>query len=116
LLFQVLCRLGEETINTPVYAQIDRNECHVMTENALRALTLVGEPTPGAPPGGVASKTFKVLRLAAFGPAILTALDYNLRVYVIEDTQDAFQVSWPVKCNIQGKFKFRFDFTCLLFT
>lgn len=92
---QVLCRLGEETISTPVYAQIDRNECYIMTETALRTLALVGEPTPGAPTGGLAGKTFKVLRLAAFGPATLGASDYNLRIYVIEDTHDAFQVIAP---------------------
>ena len=88
----MLCRLGEEDLNTPVYAQIDRNECHVMTQNALRALTLIGEPTPsnGAPSGG--GKTFKVLRLAAFGPANSISFDYNLRIYVIEDTDDALQV------------------------
>ena len=34
----------------------------------------------------------KILSLAAFAPAQPSASDYNVRVYFLEDTQDAFEV------------------------
>ena len=33
-----------------------------------------------------------MLRLAAFAPAVPSGVDYNLRVYFIEDTPDALEV------------------------
>lgn len=56
---------------------------------------LIGEPT-SPPPGGAttaAGRPVKLLRLAAFAPSSLTAsADYNIRVYLVEDTNDALQV------------------------
>ena len=85
-IWQAVCELGRETINTPVYVQMDAGECHVMTET-MAAYTLAGEPrTPS-------SRAVKVLRLAAFAPHLPTSVDFNLRVYFVEDTQDALEVS-----------------------
>lgn len=89
----MLSRLGEETINTPLYVQVDARMCHVMTEHLLRYV-LVGEPS-------MAGKAVKTLRLAAFAPLNTAAattpaarpIDYNVRVYFVEDTQDALEVS-----------------------
>jgi len=84
---QAVCELGRETINTPVYVQMDASECHVMTDNLAR-YTLTGEPrTP-------TSRAVKILRLAAFAPHLPTSVDFNLRVYFVEDTQDALEVCW----------------------
>lgn len=76
--------LGQETINTPVYAQLDPNHCHIMTE-FLRRYTLIGESVPGGRP-------VKILRLAAFAPQAPPSMDFSIRVYVVEDTQDALEV------------------------
>ena len=82
---KVVCELGRETINTPMYVQMDASECHVMTDNLAR-YTLTGEPrTP-------TSRAVKILRLAAFAPHVPTSVDFNLRVYFVEDTQDALEV------------------------
>ena len=56
-----------------------------MTETLSR-FTLIGQPNLGG-------KAIKILRLAAFAPDMPSACDYNLRVYFVEDTQDALDVS-----------------------
>ena len=84
LFFQPVSTLGQETINTPIYTQMDLSHCHIMTETPMR-YTLIGEPN-------MAGKAIKILRLTAFAPAVPSAVDYNLRVYFIEDTQDALEV------------------------
>ena len=83
--FQPIATLGHETINTPVYVQMDLNYCHIMTDYLSR-FTLIGEPAMGG-------KAIKILRLAAFAPTIPSSIDYNIRVYFVEDNQNALEVS-----------------------
>lgn len=82
--------MGEETINTPVFTQVDHNEVFLVTETLTR-FVLVGEAaTP------MITKPVKHLRLALFGVAPVqssTLLEYSVRVYVIEDTKPALEVS-----------------------
>ncbi|XP_078318953.1 netrin receptor UNC5C-like isoform X2 [Crassostrea virginica] len=75
--------LGQETINTQVYAQLDPNQCHVMTEH-MQWYTLIGEAVPGGRP-------VKILRLAAFATNTHPSVDFSIRVYVVEDTHDALE-------------------------
>ncbi|XP_069123995.1 netrin receptor UNC5C-like [Argopecten irradians] len=75
--------LGQETINTPIYAQLDPNHCHIMTEY-LQRYALIGEAIHGGKP-------IKILRLAAFAPMMPPSMDFSIRVYVVEDTQDALE-------------------------
>ncbi|ELU09598.1 hypothetical protein CAPTEDRAFT_229366 [Capitella teleta] len=82
--WQRMCTLGEETINTPMYIQMDSGQCHIMTDVSLRRYTLIGEPS-------MAGKAIKILRLAAFAPAVTSSVDYNVRVYFVEDTGDALE-------------------------
>lgn len=81
--WQLLSTLGQETVNTQVYTQVDLSHCHIMTDCLMR-YTLIGEPN-------MASKAIKILRIAAFAPAIPSSMDYNLRVYFVEDTMDALE-------------------------
>ena len=76
--------LGQETINTQIYTQLDATHCHIMTEH-LQRYTLIGEPA-------LLGRAVKILRLAAFAPALSPSMDYNIRVYVVEDTPDALEV------------------------
>ena len=64
--------------------QVDLNQSHMMSEY-LQRYVLVGEPH-------MAGKAIKILRLAAFAPTVPSGLDYNVRVYFLEDTQDALEV------------------------
>jgi len=79
--------VGEETLNTPIYVQVDSTRCHVMCDVTAR-YTLIGQPCGGG------SRAAKLLRIAAFAPSTYTsvATDYNLRVYCVDDTIDAVQV------------------------
>lgn len=56
-----------------------------MTDRLMR-YTLIGEPN-------MAGKAIKILRIAAFASAVLSAVDFNLRVYFVEDTVDALEVA-----------------------
>ena len=38
-------------------------------------------------------KAVKILRLACFAPAVPSSVDYNIRVYFVEDNQNALEVS-----------------------
>lgn len=87
--FQKVVTLGEETINTPVFTQVDHNEVFLVTETFTR-LVLVGEAaTP------LITKPVKHLRLAVFGVSPTQSsnlLEYSVRVYVIEDTKPSLEV------------------------
>ncbi|XP_055934626.1 netrin receptor UNC5C-like [Argiope bruennichi] len=88
--------LGNETINTPLYCQLDGRQCHVVTDHLCR-YALVGETEEG---GGWAVKS---LALAAFAPALYSAVDYNIRVYCVEDTKAALQGVMQVEQRLGGK-------------
>ena len=86
--FQLLARIGEETLNTPVYVQVESGQCHVMTECLMRYV-LIGEPS------STGCKAVKLLQVAVFAPASAAATSslYDLRVYFVDDTADALQVA-----------------------
>ncbi|XP_050391272.1 netrin receptor UNC5C isoform X2 [Patella vulgata] len=87
--------LGHETINTPVYTQLDPNQCHIMGEQ-LQRYAIIGESVPGA-------RAIKILRLAAFAPASPPSMDYSIRVYVVEDTQDALEGVIQMEKKLGGR-------------
>lgn len=71
--------LGEETINTPAYVQMDDKYACIMTE-FLGRFALVGESLFN----GIGA--VKRLKLFLFGPSVQPAAgDCSIRVYVIED-------------------------------
>ncbi len=76
--------LGQETLNTPVYAQLDLNSCHVMSDR-LTCLALVGESLKSSGPAT------KSLRLAAFAQSVPANSngDLTVRVYCLPDTDAA---------------------------
>ena len=98
LSLQKLVTLGHETINTPLYMQLDADHCHLVTDQ-LQRYALIGESVAGG-------RAVKILRLAAFAPAITPSLDYSIRVYVVEDTADALEVTQRLTrhsgCSIQS--------------
>lgn len=83
---QLAVTLGQETINTQIYTQIDATHCHLMTEH-LQRYALIGEPV-------AQGRAVKILRLAAFAPSLPPSMDFSIRVYVVEDTPDALEVYW----------------------
>ena len=93
---QKLVTLGEETINTPVFAQVDAHQCHLVVDQ-LGHYALVGQSAAtlaSAPASLAASATAtKTLRLAVFAPPAHLTPDYTLRCYVLDDTIAALDVT-----------------------
>ncbi|XP_072940958.1 netrin receptor UNC5B-like isoform X2 [Epargyreus clarus] len=83
--------LGQETINTPVFTQLDNDKIFLVTD-LLSTFVLVGESFNG--------KAVKSLQLAVYAPALLNeaSSEYNIRLYIFEDTPCA-----PYYCQEQEK-------------
>ncbi|XP_033103703.1 netrin receptor UNC5B-b-like [Anneissia japonica] len=81
--WEKIATIGEETINTSVYCQLNHDTCSLVVDH-LGWYCLVGEPNPDRHP-------LKLLQLAAFAPCLSTAIDYNIRIYVIDNTPDALE-------------------------
>lgn len=80
--------LGSETINTPLFTQLDHSEAFIVTEQ-LRSYVLVGSSAEDA----IAAKRLRVL---------LYASQYCVRVYVIEDTKAAIKIIADREAQIRG--------------
>lgn len=87
--------IGQETINTNLYCQLDLKQCHLVIDNLARYV-LVGESKPGC-------KATKSLTLAAFAPLLHSSVDYSLRLYCIEATQAALEGVVQIEQKIGGK-------------
>ncbi|XP_052738335.1 netrin receptor UNC5C isoform X2 [Bicyclus anynana] len=83
--------LGQETINTPVFTQLDTDKIFLVTD-MLSTFVLAGESFNG--------KAVKTLQLAVYAPASLndSCTEYSIRLYVFEDTPCA-----PYYCQEQEK-------------
>ncbi|KAL0176203.1 hypothetical protein M9458_028533, partial [Cirrhinus mrigala] len=72
-------QLGEEVVSEPYYCQLEAETCRVFTEQ-LGRFALVGE--------SLSMAAAKRLKLLLFAPAYCSTLEYNIRVYCMDDTQD----------------------------
>lgn len=76
--------MGQEIPSNPYYCQLDGQMSHIFTET-LGKYTLVGE--------SLNTTAAKRLRLVLFAPGTCTSLEYSIRVYCLEDTQNALKVN-----------------------
>ncbi|UYV79125.1 UNC5C [Cordylochernes scorpioides] len=91
---QNLLTLGQETLNTSVYCQVDPQQCHLVSDQMGRYV-LVGESLPG-------SKAVKSLALAAYAPAH-PAVDYSVRVYCVPNTPSALEGVAHTEAKLGGR-------------
>ncbi|XP_046393802.1 netrin receptor UNC5B isoform X2 [Ischnura elegans] len=108
--WQKLATLGEETINTPVFTQLEVGGLAYLVTDCPARYVLAGETLPAIglhPPlapmsngnnvqqvqegKGGGRNAVKRLRLAAFASVPLQPPETNIRVYVLEDTKASLQ-------------------------
>nr|XP_014349455.1 PREDICTED: netrin receptor UNC5D [Latimeria chalumnae] len=76
------------------YCLMDTHSCHILL-NSFGTYALVGEP--------LTEYAAKKLKVAIFGCMSCNSLDYNLRVYCIDDTPNAFQEVASTERNQGGQ-------------
>lgn len=94
---QKILTLGEETINTSVFVQMDAEHVFLMSES-LSKFVLVGEPDRTV----VSSPPAKTLKLALFG-SLNRKFKYDIRVHVVDDNGVTLEVSDTVLQSRNGR-------------
>lgn len=79
---QEVMSVEEET--TSCYCLLDPYACHILL-NSFGTYALIGEP--------LSDCAVRQLKVAVFGCLSCNSLDYNLRVYCVDNTPCAFQVN-----------------------
>jgi len=95
LLWRNLVTLGQETINSPCYVQLDLNMCHLVTEQ-LTAFALVGSSSHPSP-------AYKSLRIAAFAQEYPQGADLTVRLYCLQDTDHAVKYVTETERQFGGR-------------
>lgn len=93
--WQSVVTLGQETINTPVFCQLDNETAYLITDSLSR-FVLVGQSLKG--------NVFKRLKLAVFAPKLCfqSSVDYSVRVYVLEDTESSMETVFSQEKRLGG--------------
>ncbi|KAM8848453.1 netrin receptor UNC5A isoform 3-T3 [Synchiropus picturatus] len=86
--------MGEELVSEPYYCQLEAETCQLFTEQ-LGTFALVGE--------SLHMGAAKRLRLVLFSDAYCSTLEYNIRVYCMDDTQDVFKEVMQMERQLGGR-------------
>lgn len=87
--------LGQETINTGVFCQLDKDTAYLVTDTLSR-FVIVGQSLNGC--------AVKRLKLAVFAPKLCfqSSVDYSIRVYVLEDTESSMETVFGQEKRLGG--------------
>ncbi|XP_049821786.1 netrin receptor UNC5C-like isoform X2 [Aethina tumida] len=87
--------LGQETINTNVFCQLDKDASYLVTE-CLSRFVIVGRSTNG--------NAIKRLKLAVFAPKLCfqSSSEYSIRVYILEDTDSSMETVYGQEKRLGG--------------
>lgn len=86
--------MGEEPLAEPYYCQLEAETCRLFAEQ-LGTFALVGE--------SLHMGAAKRLRLVLFSDAYCSTLEYNIRVYCMDDTQDVFKEVMQMERQLGGR-------------
>lgn len=86
--------MGEEMVSEPYYCQLEAETCRLFSEQ-LGTFALVGE--------SLHMGAAKRLRLVLFSDAYCSTLEYNIRVYCMDDTQDVFKEVMQMERQLGGR-------------
>ncbi|KAM9833329.1 netrin receptor UNC5A isoform 6-T8 [Syngnathus typhle] len=86
--------MGEELASDPYYCQLEAETCQLFSEQ-LGTFALVGE--------SLHMGAAKRLRLVLFADAYCSTLEYNIRVYCMDDTQDVFKEVMQMERQLGGR-------------
>ncbi|XP_031175431.1 netrin receptor UNC5A isoform X3 [Sander lucioperca] len=86
--------MGEELVSEPYYCQLEAETCRLFSEQ-LGTLALVGE--------SLHMGAAKRLRLVLFSDVYCSTLEYNIRVYCMDDTQDVFKEVMQMERQLGGR-------------
>ncbi|KAM9740903.1 netrin receptor UNC5A isoform 6-T6 [Menidia menidia] len=86
--------MGEELVSEPYYCQLEGETCRLFSEQ-LGTFALVGE--------SLHMGAAKRLRLVLFSDAYCSTLEYNIRVYCMDDTQDVFKEVMQMERQLGGR-------------
>ncbi|KAK5645630.1 hypothetical protein RI129_004094 [Pyrocoelia pectoralis] len=93
--WQTAVTLGQETINTEVFCQLDNETLYLVTDSLSRYV-VVGHSVNGF--------AVKRLKLAVFAPKLCfqSSADYSVRVYVLEDTDSSMETVFGQEKRLGG--------------
>ncbi|KAB0797257.1 hypothetical protein PPYR_08251 [Photinus pyralis] len=93
--WQTAVTLGQETINTEVFCQLDNDALYLVTDSLSRYVA-VGHSVNGF--------AVKRLKLAVFAPKLCfqSSADYSVRVYVLEDTDSSMETVFGQEKRLGG--------------
>ncbi|XP_037531010.1 netrin receptor UNC5A [Nematolebias whitei] len=86
--------MGEELVSEPYYCQLEAETCRLFSEQ-LGTFALVGE--------SLHMGAAKRLRLVLFSDAYCSTLEYNVRVYCMDDIQDVFKEVMQMERQLGGR-------------
>ncbi|XP_024139518.1 netrin receptor UNC5A isoform X4 [Oryzias melastigma] len=86
--------MGEELVSEPFYCQLEAETCRLFSEQ-LGTFAVVGE--------SLHMGAAKRLRLVLFSDAYCSTLEYNIRVYCMDDTQDVFKEVMQMERQLGGR-------------
>lgn len=91
--------IGEETINTPVFVQLEAQHVYIMTEQ-LGRFVVVAEPKLGT----VAVQNSIKMRLIAFSQFTPSSTNCSLRIYIVKDFPNSRDICTSIESKLGGSF------------
>ncbi|XP_011290181.1 netrin receptor unc-5 [Musca domestica] len=91
--------VGEETINTPVFVQLEAEHVYIMTEQLGRFVVVAEPKIPTA-----AVQNCLKMRLIAFSQFTPSSTNCSLRIYIVKDFPNSRDICSSIESKLGGSF------------